>query len=395
MAFVASEMEKAGFTKPLLVGGATTSPLHTALKIAPLYHGAVIHASDASKAIPALHQLLNPETQKSYIETLKSDQQALRNKTDRQKELISLDYARKHALPIDHSQYTISKPQIEGSRVIDSISVRQVAPCIDWAAFLAAWKLPVKYARYAPDAEVPDAEKDKFREALQLINDAKQILNNWAEQEADFIKAIVGFYPVRVEDDSLLISDWQDTTGQVRHTIPLLRQQEKRDDDTYKSLVDFIRPTGDYIGLFTVTAGEKTHPQACSCGCQSSTEDTYRELLEQILKDRLVEAATEYLHEKVQQESGQGIRPASGYPSLPDLSLNFTIDNLLQMNRIGVTLTPNGALYPNATTAGLFITHPEAKYFYIGSIGDDQLADYARKTGRSLEETQKWLGACL
>jgi 5-methyltetrahydrofolate--homocysteine methyltransferase len=393
MSFVASEMEKAGFTKPLLVGGATTSPLHTALKIAPLYHGAVLHASDASKAIPALHQLLNPETQESYIETLKSAQQLLRDKATNRKELVPLTYARAHALRVDHSRYRNPKPHIEGNQVINSIPVHQVAPLIDWAAFLSAWKLPVRYARYPSDSEVPEAEKAKFREALQLLNDAQAIVQGWIQQDADFIRAIIGFYPVQAAGESLIIDR--------RFRVPLLRQQEKRADDTYKSLVDFIHPEGDYIGLFTVTGGEKTQPPTAG-----QPDDSYREMLEQILKDRLVEAATEYLHEKVKTdywgyaahpadrsaESHKGIRPASGYPSLPDLSLNFTIDKLLQINRIGVTLTPNGALYPNATTAGLFIAHPESKYFFIGSIGDDQLTDYAQQTGRSLDETRKWLG---
>ncbi|MDR0541604.1 MAG: methionine synthase [Dysgonamonadaceae bacterium] len=383
MSFVASEMEKAGFTKPLLVGGATTSPLHTALKIAPLYHGAVIHATDASKAIPGLNQILNPETQESYIETLKSAQQALRDKANNKKERVSLEYAKTHTLQVDHTQYQNPKPPIEGNRVIDSISIQEVTPFMDWAAFLAAWKLPVKYARYTPDADVPETEKDKFREALQVMDEARQIINEWIAQQADFIKAIIGFYPVRVEDESIIIQT---------EKIPILRQQERREDDVYQSLVDFIRPEGDYIGLFTVTAGEKNHPKDCTCGCRTCSEDPYREMLEQILKDRLVEAATEYLHKKVLH---CGIRPASGYPSLPDLSLNFTINKILQMNKIGVTLTANGALYPKASTAGLFIAHPEAKYFFLGSIGDDQLADYVRRTGRSLDETRKWLAACL
>ncbi|MDR2804806.1 MAG: methionine synthase [Dysgonamonadaceae bacterium] len=399
MSFVASEMEKAGCTKPLLVGGATTSPLHTALKIAPLYNGAVIHATDASKAIPGLHQILNPETQEAYIQNLKSAQQALRDKANHKKELVSLEYARAHARSVDHYRYKNPKPQLEGSRVIDAIPIQEVAPCIDWGAFLAAWKLPVRYARYTAEADIPPAELDKFREARQLMDEAKQIIHEWTERQADFIKAIIGFYPVRVEDESLAI---------LSEKIPLLRQQEKREDDTYTSLVDFFHPEGDYIGLFTVTAGEKNHPKECHCGCAAGTEDPYREMLEQILKDRLAEAATEYLHEKVRNDywgyaTGESylqtphddIRPASGYPSLPDLSLNFTIDKILGMHRIGVTLTSNGALYPNATTAGLFIAHPESNYFYIGAIGDDQLADYARKTGRSLDETRKWLTAFL
>jgi 5-methyltetrahydrofolate--homocysteine methyltransferase len=394
MAFVASEMEKAGFTKPLLVGGATTSPLHTALKIAPLYRGAVLHATDASKAIPSLNQLLNPDKQAAYIETLRARQQELRDHSKIKKELVSLEYARAHAPQIDHLHYRNPTPKTLGNRILNPLPINEVAALVDWGAFLAAWKLPVRYARYAPDAQVPENEVDKFREALQLMADGRQILRQWIEAGADFLKAIIGFYPVRIADECLLVEN---------EKIPLLRQQEKRDDDVYRSLADFIRPEGDHIGLFVVTAGEKTYPVPAA---PSPSDDPYREMLEQILKDRLAEAATEYVHRQVcenywgyasaakdvRDNSPQGIRPASGYPSLPDLSLNFTIDNLLEMKNIGVTPTPNGALYPNATTAGIFIAHPAANYFYIGAIAADQLADYAEKKGYSPEEVRKWLG---
>jgi 5-methyltetrahydrofolate--homocysteine methyltransferase len=387
MAFVACEMEKAGFTQPLLVGGATTSPLHTALKIAPLYRGAVLHATDASKAIPGLHQLLNPDKQADYIQTLRTHQQALRDQAQGKKEWVSLKYARAHAPRIDHTHYRNPRPHIEGARILDPLPLSEVAKSIDWAAFLAAWKLPVRYARFTSDTQVPESEIEKFREASQLLSDARHILRRWMEADAGFLKAIIGCYPVRVADESFWIEN---------RTIPLLRQQEKRDDDVYRSLADFVRPEGDYIGLFTVTAGEKSHPVAADTSASPAADDPYREMLEQILKDRLAEAATEYVHRQVCTQywgyaPEQGIRPASGYPSLPDLSLNFTIDTILGMNRIGVSPTPNGALYPTATTAGIFIAHPAAEYFYIGTVGPDQLADYARRAGYTPDEIRKWL----
>ena len=398
MALVAAEMEKAGFSVPLLVGGATTSPLHTALKIDPLYHGAVVQASDASQAIPVLNKLLNPETKTAYTETLKNLQQSFRAKANHKKELVPLEYARKQAPEINHTQYGNPKPRIEGSLLIESIDIKEVKKYINWAAFLSTWKFPVKYAR-ALETEIPESEKSKFFEAKRLIDDAHQMLNDWIEAKAEMIKAIIGFYPVTVENETLIMNGTH---------IPLLRQQEKREDNVYKSLIDFIRPEGDYIGLFTVTAGYEARPQNTSCTCQHA-DDPFQDMLKQTLQDRLAEAATEYLHEKVRKEYWgyapdesytpgellkapyRGIRPASGYPSLNDLSLNFTIDQFLKMNRIGISLTPNGALSPTASTAGLYIAHPEAVYFHIGKIGDDQLAEYARKTGRTVEETKKWL----
>ncbi|MDR2087558.1 MAG: methionine synthase [Dysgonamonadaceae bacterium] len=408
MAFVASEMEKAGFTLPLMIGGATTSQLHTALKIDPLYHGAVVHVPDASLAVPATNQLLNPLTKSRYIEQVKAGYKALREKNSGEKELVSLDYARKHALQIDWSAYTVPKPQIEGRWVIDPVPVSELLPYIHWQPFLAAWRLPVKYAaclklrnedeRKAWINAFPEDVRPKAQEAALLLDDAQKTLAEWSLNDSKQIKAIVGFYPVKTENESLLIEG---------KTIPLLRQQEKRADDVYKSLVDFICPSGDYIGLFIVTAGNP--PASCNCG-HSHDDDEYRRLLEQILRDRLAEAATEYIHEKVRKTCWgyapdesftpeellkapfRGIRPASGYPSLPDISLNFLIGDLLQMEQIGVSLTPNGAIYPLASTAGIYLAHPQASYFHIGKIDDEQLAEYARKKNIPVEEARKWLG---
>jgi 5-methyltetrahydrofolate--homocysteine methyltransferase len=412
MAFVASEMEKAGFSLPLMIGGATTSQLHTALKIAPLYHGAVVHVPDASLAVPAANKLLNPLTKSQYIEEVKAGYDALREKNNQEKKLVSLDYARKHALKIDWSAYTVPVPRTKKRIVIDYIPVNELIPYIHWQSFLAAWKFPVKYASYIKlrnDAErkawlntFTEDVKPKVQEAIHLLDDAQKTLIDWSLNDSKQVKAIAGFYPVRIENDSLLIEG---------KTIPLLRQQEKRADDVYKSLADYICPSGDYVGLFVVTAGEHSLSPAASCNCVHSHEpNEYRNLLEQILRDRLAEAATEFLHEKVRKmywgyapdESFtpeellkapfRGIRPASGYPSLPDVSLNFLIDDLLQMKQIGVSLTSNGAIYPLASTAGMYLAHPEATYFYIGKIDDEQLKEYAHKKGISLEEVRKWLG---
>jgi 5-methyltetrahydrofolate--homocysteine methyltransferase len=409
MAFVASEMEKTGFSLPLMIGGATTSRLHTALKIDPLYHGAVVHVTDASLAVPAANKLLNPSTKEDYIKKIKEDYLSLREAGDKKTELVSLEYARKHPFRVDWTSYAVPKPNTEGSKVIETIPVKEVVPYLNWLPFLSAWKFPVKYAAYAKmdEKERPawihsfsEEEKQKVKEAVQLLDDSLKILEAWSADDPGLIKAIVGFYPVTTENESLLVEGKK---------IPLLRQQEKREDDVYKSLLDFIRPEGDYLGFFVVTAGHHSSTVSCDCG-HSHEKDEYQSMLEQILRDRLAEAATEYLHEQARKtywgyapdESFspkellkapyRGIRPASGYPSHPDISLNFLIDDLLKMERIGITLTPNGALYPLASTAGMYLAHPEAGYFYIGKIDEEQLSDYAERKGIPVEEAKKWLG---
>jgi 5-methyltetrahydrofolate--homocysteine methyltransferase len=397
MATVAEEMEKAGMKLPLLIGGATTSPLHTALKIAPLYSWAVVQVNDASQAVPVANQLLNPATKDEFMQQTKEKYEILRS-NHKPKELVSLEYARAHRPQIDHVNYhnpipalvraTLAVAQgVRANPTLTEISVKEIAPYINWGQFLIAWKLPVQYAKISDDTA-------KSQEAQKLIADAKKILQNWSDNDPQFIKAILGFYPVKVENEELIIEN---------HHIPMLRQQEKREDDTYKSLIDYINPSGDYVGLFVISVGK--HKAGCDCGCQHS-EDDYQNLLEQTLRDRLAEATSEYLHKKVREEYWgwdsrlrgndttvhEGIRPASGYPIHPDLSLNFVIDDLLQMNHIGTQLTPNGAMNPTSSVAGLYIAHPAAEYFRIGKIGDDQLTEYAQKRGISTDEAKKWLG---
>ena len=408
MSIVASEMEKAGFTQPLLIGGAATSQLHTAMKIAPLYSGAVVHVPDASQAATVVNQLLNPLLRENYIRNIKKDNKILNRKTQ-VAAMVSFEYARTHPYRIDWSNYVPPKPSFTGTKIIDIIPVKTVRRYIHWRAFLSAWKFPVKYWKYTQLktqeeklhwlSAFSDKEKKKVQEAIQLLNDAQSVLDEWSENDPGFIKAIIGFYPVSVNDESLIVNN--------KIIIPILRQQEKKDDDVYKSLVDFIRPEGDFIGFFAATAGKKE--KTCDCTPPPNTDD-YSEILHQLLRDRLVEAASEYLHEQVRKTywgyapdkscnqgellkaPSRGVRPASGYPSLPDLSLNFILNDILEMKKTGISLTPNGAMNPNASVAGLYFAHPESVYFRIGKIGDDQLIHYAARKNASIEETKKWLG---
>ena len=402
MAFVASEMEKSGFSIPLIIGGATTSQLHTALKIDPLYHGPVVHVSDASLAVPEVSKLLNPVIRDEYIHEVKENYERLRSGIENKKDLMSLDFARQH--PFVANEYIPVEPKVKGRRLIESIEIKSLLPYMNWASFLAAWRLPVKYAHYLDYADekeqkfwinsFPSEEKEKLEESVLLMTEAIKILDHWILQNQQPVKAIIGFYPLTRMEEKIRVEE---------KDIYFLRQQEKREDNVYNSLVDFFQEE-DYVGMFVVTAGNDSN-----CNCEHC-KDSYNEILTHTLRDRLVEAASEYLHEKVRKEYWgyapderftpkelqkapyQGIRPASGYPIHPDLSLNFLIDEFLDMGAIGVNLTPNGALSPTSTIAGLYIAHPDAFYFRVGKIGEDQIVDYMEKRDLSRETINKYLG---
>ncbi|MDR0833535.1 MAG: homocysteine S-methyltransferase family protein [Candidatus Symbiothrix sp.] len=355
MVTVASEMEKAGLSIPLIIGGATTSKLHTALKIDPFYKGVVVQVKDASQAVPTVNQLLNPETRTAFTEKIKAEYKALREQSNAPKEMVTVEYARQHAAKIDHTHYTPTNPNRGRGNPCGcpiphddvqkiTIPVKEVIPYINWTAFMTTWKFPVK------DRQSTEAKK--------LLADAQKLLDTYTTVGAqNFVpvqtplqtplQAVFGFFPVKTKNDILYV----ETPKGVKE-IPTVRQRESA-NDSYLSVADFIHPGGDYIGLFAVTAGKN-----------QSQNDDYQDLLEQSLRDRLVEAASEYLHQKL---CSQSIRPASGYPMLPDIRLNFLIDEVLDMSQIGITLTSNGAMYPNASVAGLYILHPESHYFHVAA----------------------------
>ena len=413
MAHVAEEMQKAGLTMPLMVGGATTSKLHTAVKIAPHYDFPVIHVLDASQNPLIAAKLLNPATHDAYVAGLEREQEALRaSMGQKQEELVPLAEVRQHPVAIDWNAYTPIAPNQMGVHELPVVPVEELIPYIHWTFFFSAWKLTGRYAEIAQIhgcdscramwlAGFPENERTKAAEAMQLYKDATRLLDRLVAEKIACCKAIYGFFPAYSEGDTIHIGDCQ---------LPTLRQQVKRPENIYKSLADFVMPVEehrtDYLGAFVVTAGiglEHWMEQYESEG------DTYNAMLLQTLSDRLAEALAEYLHERVRKEywgyapqeqlsvadlfkvKYQGIRPAIGYPSLPDQRLNETLDELLNMQRIGVRLTENGAMYPTASVSGLYFAHPAAQYFMIGTIDEEQLRDYAARRGLTEEEARKLL----
>lgn len=414
MAHVAREMQKAGLSIPIMVGGATTSKLHTAVKIAPHYDHPVIHVLDASQNPLVASKLLNPDTREVYIESIKAEYEALRASLQNKKEeLISLSEARKSPQKIDWSAYTPVKPNQMGVHVIPHIPLEDIIPYVHWNFFFSAWRLSGRYAElaYLHDCDAcraewlnkfEGAEREKAQEGMKLFTDAKKLLDRLAAMKVDYCRAIYGFFPASSENDIIRLGNME---------IPVLRQQAKKKDRTeYKSLADYVMPASegrtDYIGAFAVTAGagaDKLHAEFEAEG------DTYSAMLLQSLTDRLAEAVAEYLHEKVRKEywgyaadenlsipdlfrvKYQGIRPAMGYPSLPDQLQNHLLDDLLGLSRIGVSLTENGAMLPTATVSGLYFAHPESQYFMIGTIDEEQIKEYASRRGYTVEQAKRLL----
>ena len=413
MVHVTDEMQKAGLSIPIMVGGATTSKLHTAIKIAPHYDYPVIHVLDASQNPLIAAKLLSPDTRDAYIAQLNSEYEALRASVNKKKEiLVPLAEARTNRPVIDWASYNPVVPARNGVQVIPYIPLEEIIPYIHWTFFFSAWKLNGRFSEIAQIhgcdacraawlAEFSEADRTKASEAMQLYKDAVKLLDRLVEMKAEYCKAVYGFFPANGDGDNIRV-------GEV--LLPVLRQQAKKEEGIYKSLADYVMPVSegrtDYVGAFVVTAGT---------GAESLKErfeqegDTYNSMLLQTLTDRLAEATAEYLHEKVRKEywgyapdeslsisdlykvKYQGIRPAIGYPSLPDQLLNYTLDKLLNMSQIGVRLTENGAMYPTATVSGIYIAHPDSQYFMIGNIDEEQMKDYACRRNLSEAEVKKLL----
>jgi 5-methyltetrahydrofolate--homocysteine methyltransferase len=406
MVHVTEELQRAGLTIPVMIGGATTSKLHTAVKIAPHYSYTVVHVLDASQAPLVAAKLLNPLTRPPFIDELNREYEKLRlSLQGKREELVSLSYARRNPIKRDWKAFQAVKPAQEGVRVIPFIPIEEIQPYINWKFFFAAWELGGRYAeitgihgcdscRASWLAAFPEEERPKASEAMQLYKDAARLLNRLIEMKAEYCRAVYGFFPANSQGDDIVLANGP--------SFPMLRQQAKKEEDVYKSLADYILPASegrtDYIGFFAVTAGAGADYLKQKL---ESEGDTYTSMLLQSLTDRLAEATAEYLHEKVRREywgyapdeslsfpdllrvKYRGIRPAVGYPSIPDQLMNFEVDKLLNFSKIGISLTENGAMYPTASVSGLYLAHPDSSYFMIGAIDKEQLNDYARRRGIS------------
>ena len=411
MVQVAKEMERRKMTTPLLIGGATTSRIHTAVKIAPGYSGSTIHVLDASRSVPVVSNLINKESKEEFQQKFRDEYTELReNHARRQKEkrLISFEAAQQNRLQIDWEQYDCPVPRKPGITVLENVSLKTLREYIDWTPFFSTWELKGKY----PDI----LNSPSFgEEAKRLFADANELLDDIIANELLTAKGILGLFPAATSGEDLMVYNDEDR-DQVLATFRMLRQQgEKKSGIPNLSLADFVAPGEsrfrDYMGGFAVTAGIGLEKLVTKFEAE---HDDYGAIMAKALADRLAEAFAEYLHEQVRKEywgyaseesldnealireKYSGIRPAPGYPACPDHTEKRTLFDLLGVEeRIGISLTETYAMWPAASVSGFYFAHPESRYFGLGKIGRDQVEIYAKRKGLSVVEVEKWLAPNL
>ncbi|HEV7557253.1 MAG TPA: vitamin B12 dependent-methionine synthase activation domain-containing protein, partial [Kofleriaceae bacterium] len=375
---VAGEMTRRGMTIPLLIGGATTSGKHTAVKIAPAYSGPTVHVADASLAVGVMGKLLSTE-RATYLEEVAAKQTSARAAfvAAQKRPLLPLEVAKARRAKLDFSSLAV--PSFTGIRNLD-LDLAELARWIDWSPFFHTWEMSGRYPAILDDPKKGDAARKLFADAQALLTD---IIAN----KRLAAKATYGLFPAQAEGEDIAVYSGGDTLR-----FPMLRQQE--DKEICHSLADFIAPAGDHLGAFIVTAGIGTDELA---GSYEKANDDYSAIMVKALADRFAEASAEWLHARVRREWGfpdtlphdeilkenyRSIRPAFGYPACPDHTPKKTLFALLDnAAHHGVTLTESYAMYPTASVSGLYFAHPAARYFSVGRIGNDQLADYARRLG--------------
>jgi 5-methyltetrahydrofolate--homocysteine methyltransferase len=408
MSHVASEMQRQGFSAPLLIGGATTSRAHTAIKIAPNYQGTVVYVPDASRAVGVVTKLLSDDQAAGFKDEIAADYAKVRaqHASKQGVKLLTLADARANAAQLDYAPF---QPRRPGIRPLCRIDLATLAKYIDWGPFFQTWDLAGRYPQILDDARVGE-------QARAVFADAQAMLQKIVEEKWLVANAVFGLFPAnRVGDDIEIYAD--ETREQPLMTWRGLRQQHERPSDQANlCLADFIAPKGtpDYIGAFAVTAGLGIEAKLREFEQQ---HDDYHAIMLKSLADRLAEAAAEWLHERVRiddwgyardaehgklnlddliAENYQGIRPAPGYPACPDHTVKKDLFALLDAPaNAGMGLTEHFAMTPAASVAGFYFAHPRAKYFAITKIGRDQLEDWARRTNYPLPEAEKWLAPLL
>ena len=411
MVHVAKEMERQKFELPLLIGGATTSKIHTAVKIEPVYNGPVVYVVDASRSVGVSEKLLNPSSQAGFVADVRDEYNTLREKylqKNEAKPLLNLESARAKRLTLDWSEASITRPTFLGRKVLDQIDLNTLCQYIDWTPFFHVWELSGVYPTIL-------RHPTKGAEATRLFHDAQTMLQKIIEQKLLAAQAVFGFFPANSQgDDIVLYRD--DARSEKLITLHTLRQQTDRGPNSpCLALADFIAPveTGlaDYLGGFAVTAGIGVAELAASFEAE---HDDYNSIMVKALADRLAEAVAEWLHEQVRKtdwgyapaealnnealikERYQGIRPAPGYPACPDHTEKRLLFDLLEVEqKTAINLTENFAMLPAASVSGLYFAHPQAQYFTVGKIGQDQAKDYAGRKEMPLAAVERWLSPNL
>ena len=411
MVHFAKEMERQNLRIPLMIGGATTSRIHTAVKIDPNYSGAVIHVNDASRSVTVATNVLNKENSKNYTETLKKEYEKLRvahfGKRS-QKVFLSIADARKNGFKLDYDEFEPIKPEFLGNKVFNDFDLNELVPYIDWTPFFHTWELRGSFPRIFEDEYVGI-------EAKKLYDDARLLLKKVVDEKLLTAKGVIGIYAANSIDDDIYLYETENRTD-VKEVIHTLRQQsEKADGTPYYALADFVanKKSGieDYFGCFAVSTG---------FNIEKSTEkfeadhDDYNSIMIKALADRLAEAFAEKMHEMVRKEywgydrnehlssedlikeKYTGIRPAPGYPACPDHTEKQTLFRLLEVEKnTGIQLTDNFAMYPASSVSGFYMANKGSRYFGLGKIEKDQVMEYATRKNMSLEETEKWLAPNL
>ncbi|GJM15255.1 MAG: methionine synthase [Thermodesulfobacteriota bacterium] len=405
MVYNASEMERQGFNTPLLIGGATTSKTHTAIKIAPAYGGVVSHVKDASLVVNVCNDLLNPEKYEKIATDLQAKHQELRDRhTSTQKKMsyLPIEKARSKGFKSDWEKTRIDVPENLETEVID-VPVEEIIPFIDWSPLFWVWELKGSYPKILD-------HKKWGEQAKTIFEDAQKLLTQIVTEKRFRPRAVISLWPANSIGDDIEIYSDNSRTKVISKFHSLRQQKEKGDEETYLALSDFVAPREsnreDYIGGFVVTSGEEVEQFSDTF---KENHDDYSAIMVQALGDRIAEALAEMIHKRVRDKWGygleedlssedlikekyRGIRPAPGYPASPDHTEKGTLWKLLDVEKnIGVELTENYAIYPPSSVAGLYFAHPESKYFHLGQIDRDQVEDFATRKGISVEEAEKWL----
>ena len=411
MVFVAKEMERRDYDIPLLIGGATTSRQHTAVKIAPAYSGSVVHVADASRVVDVVSGLLSPSGRAAFDVSNRMDQTTLRDQyaTRQARPLLPYSEARVRGARTEWSTIDIAVPSFTGRREVE-LSLDDLVPFIDWTFFFSAWELKGRYPAILDDPRQGPA-------ARELHTHAKALLSSIVREQSIRAHGVYGFWPAASDGDDIVVYDPATVAGGSTRSelmrFNMLRQQQEADGRPNRSLADFVAPVDsgrvDYLGAFAVTSG---------LGVDRLVDryerelDDYNAIMVKALADRLAEAFTEYLHAQARRDWGygaaeqldtnaligeeyRGIRPAFGYPACPDHSEKFKLFELFEPSTIGITLTESAAMIPAASVSGLYFAHPTARYFTVGRIGNDQIADYASRKHCSVDEAERWLASNL
>ena len=408
MVHVAREMERQGFQLPLLIGGATTSRKHTAVKIAPHYHQPVVHVLDASRAVPVTTSLLSEEGKETFVAQYRTEYEALRKAHAAPRlHVVSLEQARARRTPIEWKAGDIPAPSFTGVRVLKNVCLATLREYIDWSPLFHTWGLKGVYPRILEHQE-------QGAQARQIFKEANALLDKMVDQHLISAHGVYGFFPANAAGDDVELYRDGDRSSALERLHFLRQQSDREGNDPCRSLADFIAPgeTGlpDYIGAFAVTSGIGLKEL---CDRFRADHDDYNAIMAEALADRLAEAFAEYLHKQVRCEWGygcgeqltneelihekyRGIRPAPGYPACPDHTEKGTIWRLLDVEaNTGMRLTESFAMWPGSSVSGLYFAHPQSRYFSLGKIDRDQVADYAARKGMTVAQVERWLGQVL